>query len=185
MLRFGCTEKFLTRTDITSINSKKSTEEIAELFESSGLSRLPYCQDNIDEITGVVYQKDFYYHVLKGEKKLEEIIKPISFIPKSMKVSELMKKFQAEQIHIAIIIDEHGGTAGLVTLENIIEELVGEIWDEYDSKKLDYYKLADGSFLVNGRSDFDCLKELFNITNTTNSISVAGYILASIERIPM
>ncbi|MDY4026419.1 MAG: transporter associated domain-containing protein, partial [Enterococcus avium] len=73
----------------------------------------------------------------------------------------------------------------LVTLEDIIEELVGEIWDEYDNKKLYYYKLADGSFLVNGRSDFDCLEELFNITNTTNSISVAGYILASIERIPV
>lgn len=174
---------FVPRTDI--INSKKSTEEIAEIFESSGLSRLPYCQDSIDDVTGVVNQKDFYYHVLKGEKRLEDIVKPISFIPKSMKISELMKKFQADQIHIAIIIDEYGGTAGLVTLEDIIEELVGEIWDEYDSKKLDYYKLADGSFLVNGRSDFDCLEELFNITNTTNSISVAGYILTSIERIPM
>ena len=69
-----------------------------------------------------------------------------------------MKKFQADQIHIAIIIDEYGGTAGLVTLEDIIEELVGEIWDEYDNKKLYYYKLADGSFLVNGRSDFDAWK---------------------------
>lgn len=118
-------------------------------------------------------------------KKLEEIVKPISFVPKSMKISELMKKFQADQIHIAIIIDEYGGTAGLVTLEDIIEELVGEIWDEYDSKELDYYKLADGSFLVNGRSDFDCLEELFNISNTTNSATVAGYILSSIERIPI
>ncbi|MDU5510302.1 transporter associated domain-containing protein [Enterococcus gilvus] len=133
----------------------------------------------------MVYQKDFYYHVLKGEKKLEKTIKPISFIPKSTRISELIKKIQAEQIHIATIIDEYGVTAGLVTLEDIIEELVGEIWDEYDSKKFDYYKLADGSFLVNGRSDFDCLEELFNITNSTNSISVAGYILASIERIPM
>ena len=176
---------FVPRTDIISINSKKSTEEIAEIFESSGLSRLPYCQDSIDDVTGVVNQKDFYYHVLKGEKRIEDIVKPISFIPKSMKISELMKKFQADQIHIAIIIDEYGGTAGLVTLEDIIEELVGEIWDEYDNKKLDYYKLADGSFLVNGRSDFDCLEELFNITNTTNSISVAGYSLASIERIPV
>ncbi|MFM2489139.1 CBS domain-containing protein [Enterococcus avium] len=77
-------------------------------------------------MTGVVNQKDFYYHVLKGEKRIEDIVKPISFIPKSMKISELMKKFQAEQIHIAIIIDEYGGTAGLVTLEDIIEELVGK-----------------------------------------------------------
>lgn len=176
---------FVPRTDIISINSKKSTEEIAEIFESSGLSRLPYCQDSIDDVKGVINQKDFYYHVRKGEKKLEEIVKPISFVPKSMKISELMKKFQADQIHIAIIIDEYGGTAGLVTLEDIIEELVGEIWDEYDSKELDYYKLADGSFLVNGRSDFDCLEELFNISNTTNSATVAGYILSSIERIPI
>lgn len=175
---------FVPRMDIIYVSKRRSNEEIAHLFESSGLSRLPYCEDDIDMITGVINQKDFYYEVLSGDKELADIIKPISFVPKSMKISELMKKFQAEQNHIAIVTDEYGGTEGLVTLEDIIEELVGEIWDEYDSKEFDYYKLGDGHYLVKGRADFDVLEDLFDVENTTNSSTVAGYILSSIEKIP-
>ncbi|GCF93729.1 membrane protein [Enterococcus florum] len=172
------------RRDIVYINKKRSTQEISDLFESSGFSRLPYCEDSIDEISGVVNQKDFYYEVLRKKRPLSEIIKPISFITKSMKISELMKKFQSEQCHIAIVIDEYGGTEGLVTLEDVLEELVGEIWDEYDDREPEYQQLNKDRYLINGQADVDLLQELFGITDISNSSTVAGYVISSIDRIP-
>ena len=175
---------FTPRLEIVSVNNKKSLEEISDLFRETGLSRLPYYEQSIDEVLGVLNQKDFYYDVLVGEKTLAEVVKPVLYIPKSMRISELMKKFQLEQCHIAIVVDEYGGTEGLVTLEDVVEELVGEIWDEFDDRQADFQKLNDRQYLMQGSVEFDVLSEMFGVENDTSSSTLGGYIMSTLGHIP-
>lgn len=175
---------FTPRLEIISVNNKKTLEEISDIFRETGLSRLPYYEQSIDEVLGVLNQKDFYYDVLVGEKKLSEVVKPVLYIPKSMRISELMKKFQIEQCHIAIVVDEYGGTEGLVTLEDVVEELVGEIWDEFDNRQSEFKKLSDSQYLVKGSAEFDILEELFGIENDTSSSTLGGYIMTTLGHVP-
>ena len=175
---------FTPRLEIVSVNNKKSLEEISDLFRETGLSRLPYYEQSIDEVLGVLNQKDFYYDVLVGEKTVAEVVKPVLYIPKSMRISELMKKFQLEQCHIAIVVDEYGGTEGLVTLEDVVEELVGEIWDEFDDRQADFQKLNDRQYLMQGSVEFDVLSEMFGVENDTSSSTLGGYIMSTLGHIP-
>ncbi|MCB5952036.1 hemolysin family protein [Enterococcus sp. BWT-B8] len=176
---------FTPRLEIVSVNNKKTLEEISDIFRETGLSRLPYYEQSIDEVTGVLNQKDFYYDVLVGEKKLAEVVKPVLYIPKSMRISELMKKFQIDQCHIAIVVDEYGGTEGLVTLEDVVEELVGEIWDEFDDRQTEFKKLNEKQYLVKGSAEFDVLEELFDIENDTSSSTLGGYIMSTLGHVPV
>ncbi|WP_321385182.1 hemolysin family protein [uncultured Enterococcus sp.] len=175
---------YTPRPEIVSISSKKSLDEISELFRESGLSRLPYYDQTIDQVIGVVNQKDFYYDVLIGAMELTEIVKPVLFIHKTMRISELMKKFQMEQSHLAIVVDEYGGTEGLVTLEDVVEELVGEIWDEHDDRQTDYQKLNERQYLIQGAAEFDVLEDLFNLENDTTATTLGGYIMSTLGHVP-
>ncbi|MGC6767263.1 hemolysin family protein [Enterococcus sp. LJL128] len=176
---------FTPRLEIVSVNCKKSMEEIGELFRETGLSRLPYYEQSIDEILGVINQKDFYYEVLVDGKELASIVKPVIFIPKSMRISELMKKFQEEHNHLAIVVDEYGGTEGLVTLEDVVEELVGEIWDEFDDKKPDFHQLSENQYVMQGSTEFEILEDLFGIVNNTTSSTLGGYIMTTLGHVPV
>ncbi|MBP1046939.1 HlyC/CorC family transporter [Enterococcus sp. BWM-S5] len=176
---------YTPRPEIVSISSKKSLEEISDMFRESGLSRLPYYDQTIDQVLGVVNQKDFYYDVLIGEMALTEIVKPVLFIHKTMRISELMKKFQLEQSHLAIVVDEYGGTEGLVTLEDVVEELVGEIWDEHDDRQTDFQKLSERQYLIQGAAEFDVLEELFGLENDTGATTFGGYIMSTLGHVPM
>lgn len=175
---------YTPRPEIVSISSKKSLDEISDLFRESGLSRLPYYDQTIDQVIGVVNQKDFYYDVLIGAMELTEIVKPVLFIHKTMRISELMKKFQMEQSHLAIVVDEYGGTEGLVTLEDVVEELVGEIWDEHDDRQTDYQKLNERQYLIQGAAEFDVLEDLFNLENDTTATTLGGYIMSTLGHVP-
>ena len=150
---------FTPRVDVEAVSVTSAVEEIDSKFVQTGFSRLPVFQDSIDNITGIILLKDFYHEVMKGLKSTAQIVKPVVFITKSIKISKLLKTLQEKQAHMAVVVDEHGGTLGIITIEDIIEELVGEIWDEHDEVVVPVKKTADGSFRVFGGVNFaDMLK---------------------------
>lgn len=126
---------FTPRVDVEAIPADSDVEDIAQLFIQTGFSRLPVYEESIDNIIGLINEKDFHNYVVRGGAALESIVKPVEFIPPSMKISVLLKLLQKNKSHLAVIVDEFGGTEGIVTLEDIIEELVGEIWDEHEDRK--------------------------------------------------
>ena len=121
------------RVDIVAVELGTSVEEIGRTFKESGLSRLPVYEDDLDNIIGIINQKDFHNYVVGENRELEQYIKPVAYVAESIKAAVLLKKMQTKKTHIAIIVDEYGGTTGLVTMEDIIEELVGKIYDEHDA----------------------------------------------------
>ena len=151
------------RVDVTAVDITTPNEEIADVFKTSGYSRIPVYKDTIDDIIGILYEKDFHNYVAGTTKSIETIMKPAEFIPPTVKISELLKKFQQTKLHIAVVVDEFGGTEGIVTMENILEELVGDIWDEHDEVEAGIKKLDDGSFIVPEDMDLDDFFEQFSI----------------------
>ena len=121
------------RVDIVAVERGTPVSEIKKVFKESGLSRLPVYEDDLDDIIGVINQKDLYNNNVKTIKDTEKIIKPVAYVAETLKAAVLLKKMQAKRTHIAIVVDEYGGTTGLVTLEDIIEEIVGDIYDEHDT----------------------------------------------------
>ena len=152
------------RVDVTAVDITTPNEEIADVFKTSGYSRVPVYKDTIDDIIGILYEKDFHNYVAGTTKSIETIMKPAEFIPPTVKISELLKKFQQTKLHIAVVVDEFGGTEGIVTMENILEELVGDIWDEHDEVEAGIKKLDDGSFIVPEDMDLDDFFEQFPST---------------------
>ena len=149
---------FTPRIEIVSISTEMTNEEIENVFLESGYSRLPVHNGDVDQISGVLYQKDFYRLVVHGKKNVEDVVWPAIFASKHKKIGDLLKELQQAKQHIAIVIDEFGCTAGLVTMEDILEEIVGDIWDEYDTVSDDIQTLEDGSYQVNGTCN---VEELF------------------------
>ena len=139
---------FTPRIDVIAISNNSTVEEIDKIFIETGFSRLPVYQDTIDNIIGIILLKNFYHEVMKGSKTLSEIIIPAVFITKTIKVEKLLRTLQKKQSHMAVVVDEHGGTLGIVTIEDIIEELVGEIWDEHDEIVEPVKKDSDGNWTV-------------------------------------
>ena len=146
-------EIFTPRVDVASVSIDFSSEEIENVFIKTGFSRLPVYKDTIDNIKGIILLKDFYHEVMKGRKTLSQIIKPAVFVTKTMKIAKLLKTMQEKKAHMAVIVDEHGGTSGIVTIEDIVEELVGDIWDEHDKVVVPVKKEDDG-FIVLGSVNF-------------------------------
>ena len=121
------------RVDVTAVDITTPNEEIADVFKTSGYSRIHVYKDTIDDIIGILYEKDFHNYVAGTTKSIETIMKPAEFIPPTVKISELLKKFQQTKLHIAVVVDEFGGTEGIVTMENILEELVGDSFSALSS----------------------------------------------------
>jgi CBS domain containing-hemolysin-like protein len=138
------------RIDVAAVSEDDAPDEIDRKFAETGFSRLPVYRDSIDNITGVILLKDFHHQVMKGGKNPADIVKPVVFVTKTMKISKLLRTLQQKQAHLAVLVDEFGGTLGIVTIEDIVEELVGEIWDEHDQVVEPFKKNADGSFTVIG-----------------------------------
>ncbi|MBE6537552.1 MAG: HlyC/CorC family transporter, partial [Ruminococcaceae bacterium] len=134
---------FTPRIDITAVKSEASYEEIREVFKSSGYSRLPVYNDDLDNITGILYYKDFF---IKDFDNISSIIKPVIFVTKNKNVNELMNELQEKKLHLAVVTDEYGSTAGIVTLEDILEEIVGDIWDEHDDVEIDVKEIGEGEY---------------------------------------
>lgn len=177
-------ETMIPRTEIVAIHKKASLKEVMNTFVSSGVSRLPVYDENIDDIIGVV----FAYDLFKKPKNLNEIIRPVKLIPSSQKSKDLLTEFQKLKISLAIVIDEYGGTAGLVTIEDLLEEVVGDIQDEYDTEETVMKKIGPDSFIISGNTHIDELTEKYpeiDLERKSNGYeTIAGYIISATGRIP-
>ena len=181
-------EIMVPRTDMVCVDAEAPFGDILKAILSSGHSRIPVYKNNIDNIIGLVYAKDLlrFWGRPIDTISLAEIMRPPFLVPESKQVSVLLKEFQAACIHIAIIIDEYGGTSGLVTIEDLIEEIVGEIQDEYDHKEEWLVKQSDGSLLVDGRLNIEEFEEYFDIEVAREKFdTLGGYIVEQFGRVPM
>ena len=172
------------RIDITAVSMGTSKDEIAEIFADTGYSRLPLYEENIDHIVGIIYQKDFHNYVYRTDKEISSIVRPALYIAKNKKIGELLKELQKEKSHIAVVLDEYGGTIGIVTLEDILEELVGEIWDEHDEVTQEIEKVSETEYLVLGSTNIDKLFELLEIEEELEVFTVSGWVMNMLGRVP-
>lgn len=173
------------RVDIKAIEIDETQDEIAELFLSTGFSRLPVYEDDLDNIVGVLNQKDFHNHIRGTDTPVSEYVKPVIFVAGSMKIAQLLKRLQTVKTHIAIIVDEYGGTSGLVTMEDIIEELVGEIYDEHDAAALqDIVQQQDGSYRVLCGTNIDKMFDYFDVEEEIDATTVNGWVVLQIDKLP-
>ena len=171
-------EEILTpRVDVVAVEDTTSLEELAQTFAESGYSRLPVYHDNIDNIIGVVHEKDFYLAKLKKAATVEELVVPTLYTTGTTQISQLLRTLREQHHHMAVVVDEYGGTEGIITLEDILEELVGEIWDEHDEVTEDFRQQSDGSWLVAGSASVDDLFETLDLpededidSNTVNGL---------------
>ncbi|MBR2088267.1 MAG: HlyC/CorC family transporter [Oscillospiraceae bacterium] len=175
---------FTPRIDIEAIQKSMTNEEVAHVFSESGYSRLPVYEDSIDNIIGIVYLKDFYNITFRGKKSIEAIIKPVIYVPKSKKISDLRKELQEQQLHIAIVMDEFGCTVGLVTLEDILEELVGEIWDEHDEVVQEIKQTSENTWIVSGKANVEKVFEDLDMDCEYEAMTVSGWVMEVLEKIP-
>ncbi|QDG67162.1 MULTISPECIES: hemolysin family protein [unclassified Pseudarthrobacter] len=179
------------RTDILSIDAGSSLRRAMSMFLRSGYSRIPVIRDNTDQILGIVYLKDVAatLHELGPDDEpppVEALAREVRYVPESKPVSDLLRELQKESTHVAIVIDEYGGTAGLVTLEDLIEEIVGEIVDEYDTESAEAVALGGGSYRVSARMSIDDLGELFDIELDDDEVDTVGGLLAkALGRVPI
>ncbi len=171
-------EEILTpRVDVVAVADDIPLEELAQTFAESGYSRLPVYHGTIDNIIGVVHEKDFYIARLKKETKIDDLVAPTLYTTGSTQISQLLRTLREQHHHMAVVVDEYGGTEGIITLEDILEELVGEIWDEHDEETEDFRKQSDGSWLVAGSASVDDLFETLELpededidSNTVNGL---------------
>ena len=180
-------EEILTpRVDVIAVEDDMPLEEVAQTFAESGYSRLPVYHDTIDNIIGVVHEKDFYMARLKKETKLEDLVKPTLYTTGSTQISQLLRTLREQHHHMAVVVDEYGGTEGIITLEDILEELVGEIWDEHDEVTEDFRKQSDGSWIVLGSAGVDDLYERLGLPEDEDidSNTVNGLVQEKTCRLP-
>lgn len=172
------------RVDIVAVELGISVEEIGRTFKESGLSRLPVYEDDLDNIIGIINQKDFHNYVVGENRELEQYIKPVAYVAESIKAAVLLKKMQTKKTHIAIIVDEYGGTTGLVTMEDIIEELVGKIYDEHDAIEMrEVTRLYDGSYSVAGGANVEKFFEMVGEDIDINATTINGWVMIELDRL--
>ena len=173
------------RVDIVAVDKNDSVEEIAKAFDESGFSRLPVYDGTIDSIVGVIHIRDFNKHVVANGESVESIIKDTVFVARQMPISELLKLMQSKKTHMAVVSDEYGGTIGIATMEDILEELVGEIWDEYDEVVEEFKENEDGTVTVLCATQLDKMFEFFELQadEESESVSVGGWVLEQLGKI--
>jgi CBS domain containing-hemolysin-like protein len=183
-------EVMVPRPDMVWIERQKSIRQGLSLALRSGFSRIPVIGDNVDDIVGIAYLKDLARRVQDDDsaasEPVEELMRPPYLIPESKPVDELLREMQANRVHVAVVIDEYGGTAGLVTIEDILEEIVGEITDEYDREAPRVEELPDGGVRVNVRLPIDDIEEMFGVAFEIDDVeTVGGLLAAELGRVPI
>ena len=184
-------EVMVPRTDMVFVERGKTLRQALSLALRSGFSRIPVVGENEDDVVGIAYLKDIVtrsYEHREGEsvEKVDSIMRPATFVPESKPIDVLLREMQARQIHLAIVIDEYGGTAGLVTIEDILEEIVGEIADEYDKEQPPVEWLGDGRARVTARLGVEELEELFGVRIEAEDVETVGGLLAQrLGRVPI
>lgn len=175
------------RVDIVAVDITTPINELEKTFRYHSFSRLPVYENSVDNIVGVIHEKDFYSQMLYEHYPIRRIIKPVIYTSTNTKISTLLKQLQGAKMQMAVVLDEYGGTEGIITLEDIIEELVGEIWDEHDTVKEYYKKIDDTHYLVKCDADIDDLFERFNVDvddEDYDYITVSGWAIHELEHIP-
>ncbi len=178
-------EDILThRVDLEAFEKDTPMEEVAEMFVESQFSRLLVYEESIDNIVGVVHQKDIF--TVRGitEKTIDELLTPPIFVHKTERIDDLLRDLQTNQSHMAVVLDEYGGTLGIVTMEDILEELVGDIYDEHDEVVEDYKEIAPDTFRVDCGESFEDFRQFFEIEEASESVTVNGWIMEQMDKIP-
>ncbi len=174
---------FTPRVDVKALPLDATYEEIDQAFTGNAFSRLPIYDEDIDHIVGIIYYKDFY-QAEEENFKLSDIIKEPMFVMKHKLVNELLKEFQTKKQHFAVVSDEFGSVAGIVTMEDILEEIVGEIWDEYDEIHEDVKKVSENVYIVSGKANIDKVLEIFDIEKDIEPVTVNGWIAEELKTLP-
>ncbi|CEH34816.1 hemolysin family protein [Romboutsia lituseburensis] len=179
-------EIMVPRTDITNIFIEDSFEDIISYTLNEHLTRYPVCRGNKDNVIGFIHIKDLYRQKIEGNNQdIKNIIREIKFIPGSVPISELLKIFKKEKVQVALVIDEYGGTAGLVTIEDILEEIVGEIQDEFDNEEDSIIKTEDNSYIVDGKVSIEDISQLLYIDiNDENIDTIGGWAYSQLDSYP-
>ena len=183
-------EVMVPRIDIVAIDIDQSLDEAGSIFVKSGFSRIPIYEENIDNIKGLLYAKDLLAHWNRDDAQelaIRDLMRPVYFVPETKRVDELLKEIQTQKVHLAIVVDEYGGTAGLVTIENIIEEIIGDIQDEYDlNEEADYEQVGPDEYIVDASIDLDDFNDLLDVDlPTDDSDTLGGYIYTYFGRVPV
>jgi CBS domain containing-hemolysin-like protein len=184
-------EVMVPRTDVVYIERYKNLRQTMSLFLRSGFSRVPVIGENLDDVVGFAYLKDivrrdFEAPDVEFTQRIDEVMRPAYFVPESKPVDGLLSEMQANRQHIAVVVDEYGGTAGLITIEDVLEEIVGEITDEYDEETVEVEQLDDGSIRVSSRYPIDDLDELFGFEIEEEDVdSVGGLMAKHLGRVPI
>ena len=178
-------EDILThRGDVEAVSVDTSKKEIARIFSATKFSRLPVYEESIDNIIGVIHQKDFYNagSIFTGD--IHDILTEPIFVSQSMNIDALLKELKMTKSHIAVVVDEYGGMVGIVTMEDILEELVGEIWDEHDDVIEDFKEIAPNTYRVDGLTGIDDFADFFDCEIKTENVSFGGWVMEMLDKIP-
>jgi putative hemolysin len=182
-------EIMVPRVDMVVAEIEVSMEEMADLMVSTGHSRIPVYRENLDRIEGIAYARDILHHMVKGngtpEVLVGDLIRPALFIPESKTLEELLSEFQRRRVHMAIVVDEYGGVSGLATIEDLLEEIVGEIMDEFDVGEPEVEAVSEDEYLIDARVSIDQLKELLGVQVETNGFdTLGGFVYQRLGKIP-
>ena len=181
----------MPRTDVVFIERSKTLRQAMSLALRSGYSRIPVVGENLDDIVGFAYLKDltkrvFDRHEAETTERVESVMRPVLYVPDSKPIDALLREMQAERKHVAVVVDEYGGTAGLVTIEDVLEEIVGEITDEYDVARVDVEHLEDGAYRVSSRYPVDDLEDICGVGVEDDDVdSVGGLMAKHLGRVPI
>lgn len=175
------------RVNVVAVDVQTPMEEIRRVFDEEGYSRILVYKDTIDTVIGTIHEKDFFSAYLAGKKNVDGILQNAFYTTEHAKISNLLKQLQKKKVHIAVVLDEYGGTLGLVTLEDILEELVGEIWDEHDEEVNFFKKIDDEHYLVDGNAPLSDVFEFFGLKHEDenfDSNTVSGWVIEKLGEIP-
>ena len=176
------------RIDITAVSTTVTKKELNDVFGDSGFSRIPIYDGDLDNIIGIVYYKDFYTEAYNSTLPISEIVKPVMYVAKTQKIDDVLRELQEKQMHLAVLSDEYGSTAGIVTLEDIIEEIVGEIWDEHDEIVHEVERVGEKEYIVSGKANLDKVFDELDIEipeedADSDAMTVTGWVMATLGRI--
>ena len=175
------------RVNVIAANIHSSMDEICEVFRKNGYSRIPIYEETIDHIVGLIHERDFFLAYLKGEKSVKSILQEVVFTTEYTRISTLLKQLQKEKVHMAVVSDEYGGVVGIVTLEDVLEELVGDIWDEHDEEEVLYGSISEKEYWVDGRmnlEEFFALYDMEQDDEDFEAITVGGWVTEQCGGIP-
>ena len=172
------------RVDVTALEDTASIETAADAFRDTWFSRIPVYHEDLDHVVGILHEKDFYKMTHEGETDIRKIMKEPVFAPASLSIGNLLKLFRTSQTHLVILLDEYGGTEGIVTMEDVLEELVGEIYDEHDEVSEEVVEQEDGTLIIDGNMQLQELLEKFDAENTYDTDTVGGWAAEMLEKVP-